>query len=38
MNQGKKWRKGKYNVINWVTYNKDIKKMGDLTICGSPNN
>jgi hypothetical protein len=32
MSQGKKWRKGKYKVINWRTYNKDLKKRGDLTV------
>ena len=32
MSQGKKWRKGKYKVINWGIYNKDLKKRGDLTI------
>ena len=32
MSQGKKWRKGKYMVINWGRYNKDLKKRGDLTI------
>jgi hypothetical protein len=32
MSQGKKWRKGRYKVINWPTYNKDLKKRGDLTI------
>lgn len=32
MSKGKKWRKGKYKVINWGTYNKDLKKRGDLTI------
>jgi hypothetical protein len=32
MKEEKKWRKGKYKVINWGTYNKDLKKRGDLTI------
>ena len=32
MSQGKKWRKGKYKVINWGTYNEDLKNRGDLTI------
>jgi hypothetical protein len=32
MSQRKKWRKGKYTVINWKAYNKDLKKRGDLTI------
>ncbi|MBY0378764.1 MAG: IS5 family transposase [Burkholderiales bacterium] len=32
MSKGKKWRKGKYKVINWWTYNKDLKKRGYLTI------
>ena len=32
MSQWKKWRKGKYKVINWGTYNKDLKKRGDLTM------
>ncbi len=32
MNQTKKWREGKYKVINWPTYNKDLKKRGDLAI------
>lgn len=32
MGQGKKWRKGKYKVINWGAYNKTLKKRGDLTI------
>jgi hypothetical protein len=36
MSQGKKWRKGKYKVINWGTYNKDLKKRGDLTIWFHP--
>ncbi len=32
MSKGKKWQKGKYKVINWWTYNKDLKKRGYLTI------
>lgn len=32
MSKGKKWRKGKYKVINWGAYNKNLKKRGDLTI------
>ena len=32
MSKGKKWRKGKYKVINWGAYNKKLKKRGDLTI------
>ena len=26
MSKGKKWRKGKYKVINWGAYNKNLKK------------
>ena len=32
MAKKEKLRKGKYKVINWRTYNKDLKNRGDLTI------
>ncbi len=32
MAKKEKLRKGKYKVINWRTYNKDLKNRGNLTI------